>query len=80
MQRFKNYMLPVAMIVGALERSWMAEAAFLMPWLLFFMLLFSFARIAPREVTFSRLHLLLLSIQLFGSLAVYAALRGWNPV
>jgi BASS family bile acid:Na+ symporter len=80
MQKFKNYMLPVAMIVGALGRSWMAEAGFLMPWLLFFMLLFSFARIAPREVTFSRLHVLLLSIQLFGSLAIYAALRGWNPV
>lgn len=80
MQKLKNYMLPLAMIVGALGHSWLSGLAFLMPWLLFFMLLFSFARIAPRDVTFNRLHITLLAIQLLGCLGVYWALRGWNPV
>ena len=73
-------MLPVAMIVGALGNSWLFELAFLMPGLLFLMLLFSFARVAPQDIRFNRLHIILLIIQLFDSLTLYVALRGWNPV
>lgn len=80
MQKFKNYMLPVAMISGAVFHRWLVEFAFLMPWLLFLMLLFSFVRIAPREIRFNKLHVRLLSIQLFGSLVLYGVLRIWNPV
>ncbi|MCD8186919.1 MAG: transporter, partial [Rikenellaceae bacterium] len=80
MQELKIYMLPVAMIVGALGQGWLYRLAPAMPWLLFFMLLFSFARIAPRDVVFHRLHLYLLSIQLAGCLGLYFILLPWDPV
>lgn len=73
-------MLPVAMIVGAFGHSWLYHLAPLMPWLLFLMLLFSFAKIAPRDVTFSRLHIVLLVIQLGGCLVSYWLLSMWNLV
>ena len=80
MQKFKNMMLPAAMIAGALGHSWLVGLAGLMPGLLFLMLLFSFARVAPRDIRINRLHITLLAIQLFGSLLLYGALREWNPV
>jgi len=73
-------MLPIAMIAGALGHSWLHHLAPLMPWLLFLMLLFSFAKIAPRDVKFSRLHIILLFIQLGGCLVLYGLLQKWNPV
>jgi BASS family bile acid:Na+ symporter len=44
------------------------------------MLFFSFARIAPREVKFSRVHVLLLVIQLTGCVGVYALVSRWDPL
>ena len=80
MQRLKNYMLPAAMIVGALGHPWLYRLAPLMPGLLFLMLLFSFARIAPKNLMFTRLHIVLMFMQLGGCLLLYGALRGWDPV
>jgi BASS family bile acid:Na+ symporter len=68
------------MIVGALSHRFLYQLMPIMPWLVFLMLLFSFARIAPREVKFNRLHLLLLAIQLVGCLGVYALIYPWNPL
>jgi len=73
-------MLPVAMIVGALGHGWLYRLAPAMPWLLFLMLLFSFAKIAPRDVKFGRLHMVLLLIQLMGCVGCYVLLREWDPV
>jgi BASS family bile acid:Na+ symporter len=73
-------MLPVAMIVGALGHPVLYRLAPLMPGLLFLMLLFPFAKIAPRDVKFSRLHMIMIAVQLFGSLGVYVLLREWDPV
>lgn len=73
-------MLPVAMIVGAAGHSvfrWLTPA---MPWLVFSMLLFAFGQIAPRDVKFSRTHLLLLAIQLVGCVGVYLLIRPWDPL
>ena len=68
------------MIAGALGHSWLYHLAPLMPGLLFLMLLFSFAKIAPKDVTFGRLHVILLLIQLGGCLGLYGLLQGWDPV
>ena len=73
-------MLPVAMIVGALGHSWLYRLAPLMPGLLFLMLLFSFAKIAPKDVKLTRLHIILLFIQVGGCLILYGLLSRWNPV
>ncbi len=80
MQKIKNWMLPVAMVVGSLFYRQLIHLAFLMPWLIFFMLLFTFTRIPPREVRFHRLHLWLLSVQVVGCLAVYLLLYPYDPV
>lgn len=76
----KNWMLPVAMIVGAVGHPWLIRVAFLMPWLIFFMLLFTFARIGPRDLRFGRMHGVLLAIQLAGSVGLYWVCSRWDPV
>jgi BASS family bile acid:Na+ symporter len=80
MQRLKNWMLPAAMILGTVFHPWLIRAAFLMPWLIFFMLLFTFARIGPRDIRFQRMHIVLLAIQLAGCLGVYWVCCRWDPV
>jgi BASS family bile acid:Na+ symporter len=80
MRQIKNWMLPAAMIVGTVFHPWLIRAAFLMPWLIFFMLLFTFARIGPRDIRFQRMHLVLLAIQSGGCLGIYWLCSLWNPV
>ncbi len=80
LQTLKNWTLPIAMLLGLLLYPWLVEAAFLMPWLLFGMLLFSFCNVSPRSVKFSSLHVWLLLIQLVGCIVVYSLLALFNPV
>lgn len=80
MQTIKNWLLPIAMIVGALCSSWLIHIAFLMPWLIFAMLLFTFCRISPHDVKFNALHFWLVLIQLLGSVVLYVGLQYWNPI
>lgn len=71
----KNWALIFSIVIGAVGYRWFPKAGFITPYLLFFMLLFTFCRISPREIRFKRMHLWFLLIQLAGGLAIYAALR-----
>ena len=42
---FKDWMLPIAMLAGALTYPWVSRLAFLTPYLIFAMLLFTFSKI-----------------------------------
>ena len=76
----KDWTLPIAMITGALLHRAFDHLAFLTPYLLFVMLLLTFAKMSPRDIRWRPVHGWLLLIQLAGCVGVYAALAGFNPV
>ena len=73
-------MLPIAMITGALTYKWVSHLSFLMPYLLFLMLLITFCKISFKEIKFHPAHLWLLLIQLAGSIGLYYLLLPFDGV
>ena len=80
MKRIKDWMLPIAMIIGALTYQWIGRLSFLTPYLIFTMLLVTFCKISWKEIRFHVAHIWLLAIQLTGSMVVYILIRPYNEV
>lgn len=90
----KDWTLPIAMIVGVLSYFAFRDIGALEPvvpaarwvsshfppWLIFFMLLFTFTKVHPKDLWPRRVHLWLLLIQVFGSVGVYLLLHPFNEV
>ena len=76
----KDWILPIAMITGALTYKWVSHLSFLMPYLLFVMLLLTFCKISFKDIKFHPAHLWLLLIQLVGSVGIYYLLRPFDSV
>lgn len=72
--------MPVSMIMGILFYPYLAQLAFITPFLIFFMLLITYANISLRAVRFTTLHCWLLAIQLTGSIAAYLLIQDFDPV
>lgn len=72
---FKNLVMPLAMILGAVGYQAVGYIAFLTPYLIFTMLLLTFSRLSPGSFRFSRLHGWLLLIQVGGSALIYGILQ-----
>lgn len=80
MQLIKNWMLPIAMGLGAIAYPLFGRLSFLTPYLIFSMLLVTFCKISFRNMRIHPLHIWLLLIQLIGCLFIYAVIRAFNPV
>lgn len=76
----KNWTLPIAMLVGAIGYPVFISLSFLTPFLIFTMLLLTFCKVSPYDLRPNMLHLWLLLIQIFGSLAVYLLLYRFNRI
>lgn len=76
----KNWTLPIAMLVGAIGYPVFISLSFLTPFLIFTMLLLTFCKVSPYDLRPKMLHLWLLLIQIFGSLAVYLLLYRFNRI
>ena len=76
----KNWILPIAMITGALTYPWVSRLSFLTPYLLFAMLLLTFCKISFTEIRFHRAHVWLLLIQLIVSITLYYLLLPFNAI
>lgn len=76
--RLKPWMMPVAILAGILFHSAIDKVAWVVPYLIFTMLLLTFCRIEPRQLRFSRTMWWLLAIQLGGAVLVYVLLRPVN--
>ncbi|MDR2234150.1 MAG: transporter [Tannerella sp.] len=74
----KDWMLPIAMITGALTYPWIAKLSFLSPYLIFAMLLLTFCKIPLKDIRFHPAHIWLLLIQLIGSAVIYFAIRPFD--
>lgn len=76
--KLKPWMLPIAMVTGAVFHNYMDYLAWIAPWLIFAMLLLTFCKINPRHIKVTRMTGLLLPVQVLGGVAVYLMLRELN--
>ncbi|MBR1809759.1 MAG: transporter [Paludibacteraceae bacterium] len=76
----KNNALAVAMVIGVLGFPWFRHLGACLPWLIFFMLFFTFCKVNPIDLRLHRWHWLLLTVQLLLSVAVYYLLLPLNHV
>lgn len=76
----RQWALLIAIVAGAVGHPFFARFAPLAPWLLMGMLLLTFSNMSPRDLRFHPLHLVLLLVQLAGSVILYLFLAPWNPL
>lgn len=62
----KDWALILSILIGAAGHNYFPKADFLVPYMLFAMLLLTFCRIAPEDIKFKKAHLWFLLIQLIG--------------
>ncbi len=78
LKRLKSYMMPMAMTIGILFYNYVSVFAFLIPYLIFIMLLFTYTKLSISNIRFTKMHVWLISIQIIGSILVYFALKPIN--
>lgn len=76
--KLKPWMLPIAMVTGAIFHEYMDYVAWIAPWLIFSMLLLTFCKINPQHIKVTRMTWMLLPVQVLGGIGVYLALRWLN--
>lgn len=75
MQRFKPYVLPVAIILGLLFHDYCSLLKFLVPYLIFLILFFAFCAVDLKKLRPSTLDLWLMAFQVIVSTGIYCLLR-----
>jgi len=80
LKTLKSYMMPVAMITGILLHSYVSVLAFLIPYLIFTMLLFTYTKLSLKNIRFSKMHVWLIAFQVAGSIIIYFALKPVNEI
>lgn len=77
-QRVKPWLLPAAIVAGVLFHKPMESMQWVVPYLIFSMLLITFCRVKVRDFRINAMIWQLLAIQVVGAVAVFAALRPLN--
>lgn len=80
LKKLKGYMMPIAMTLGILLHSYVGVLSFVIPYLIFIMLLLTYIKLSWSEIRFTRMHLWLIVIQVFGSMAAYLILNPFNAM
>src|SRR5664279_838943 len=80
MQKYKNLVLPFAIVLGLLFHGYAAFLKPIVPYLIFSMLLLSFSSISIKNLKVSFLDIWLLLFQLVVSLGCYLLLRPFNEI
>ena len=75
MQRFRPYVLPVAIVLGLLLHRWCAMFSFLVPYIIFCILLLTFSAVDLRRLKFRLLDLWLMLFQVVVSVGCYLLIR-----
>ena len=76
----KGYMMPFAMTVGLVFHQQVSQLSFMIPYLIFVMLLLTYIKLSLTEMVFTKMHLWLLVFQLLGSVIVYLVISPYNQV
>lgn len=74
MQRFRPYVLPVAIVLGLLLHRWCAMFSFLVPFIIFCILLLTFTAVDLRRLRMTMLDLWLILFQIVVSASCYLAI------
>ncbi len=79
---FDSNALWFSMLIGAFGYKWLLTLSPILPWLIFFMLFFTFCKVNPLDLRLHRWHWVVLGVQLSLSLIVYFALITFthNPI
>lgn len=72
--------MPIAMTLGIVFYPWLSKLAFITPYLIFVMLFFTYSKMNFSQIRLTKMHYILISIQIIGSVAVYFALRPINEI
>ena len=75
MQKYRSYVLPAALVLGLLLHRWCAVLNFLVPYLIFSILLLTFCAVDIRRLRMSRLDVWLMLFQIVVSLGSYLILK-----
>ncbi len=80
MQRFKSWILPIAIVLGLFFHEYIVVLQPALPYLIFMMLFISFNSLDVKEMRFTMFDFWLLLFQLVVSTAMYFAIRPFNEV
>lgn len=80
LSKLKSYMMPISMLIGVIFYDLLNHLSFLTPALIFIMLFISYCNLSFSDLKLKKLHIWLILIQLFGSIAVYLVLYPLHPV
>ena len=69
---FDSHALWLSMLIGALGYRWFLPLKPILPWLIFFMLFFTFCKVDPKDLRLHKWHWVVLFLQIALSLAAYA--------
>ena len=72
---FDSHALWLSMVIGALGHTYFLPLKPILPWLIFFMLFFTFCKVNPLDLRLHRWHWVVLTAQLLLGFGVYAAVR-----
>ncbi|OIP84477.1 MAG: transporter [Porphyromonadaceae bacterium CG2_30_38_12] len=79
-KKLKAYMMPIAISVGILLHSYVGALVFLIPYLIFAMLLLTYIKLSVSKLRITAMHWWLLAIQVLGSSLLYFILQPLNIV
>lgn len=71
---FDSHALWISMLIGAVFYPWLLPLKPILPWLIFFMLFFTFCKVNPLDLRLHRWHWVVLTIQIVFSLVTYAGI------
>ena len=80
MQRFKSWILPIAIVLGIFFHEYIVVLQPALPYFIFVMLYFSFNSLDVKTMRFTMFDFWLLAFQLVVSTAVYFAIRPFDEV
>jgi BASS family bile acid:Na+ symporter len=80
MQKYRSYVLPVAIVVGLFFHHFFAQLNPVVPYLIAIMLFFTYTNVDLKSMHVSSFHLWLLLFQVVGSLLLYLLLRPFNEI
>jgi BASS family bile acid:Na+ symporter len=80
LKKLKSYMMPLAMTTGIIFHNYVSVLAFLIPYLIFIMLLFTYTKLSLKNIQFTKMHLWLIVVQIVGSVSVYFILNPINTI
>jgi bile acid:Na+ symporter, BASS family len=80
LQFLKDWTLPIAIVSGTVFYKFFSLLAPITPYLIFCMLLVTFCKLSPRKIRLSRIHIWLVTIQIFGCIIVYLSFYKFSPL